>query len=223
MSTPEKPRAGHGQQTIPRQLSVFINCPFDTTFAPIFDAIAFCTICCGFMPRSAIESRSAAIPRMERIIGAVMSSKYSIHDLSRSRGEGGENFARFNMPLELGIAMGERFRATSEEQRHDWLLLVPAGHSYKAFISDLAGYDPGEHSSTKESAIPVVMAWLTTRPDAIETPITPSSVLNALPEFESALDHVRTEWKGHAPWRSFLKAGLRTAEAAGLIPNLGAA
>jgi hypothetical protein len=39
-----------------------------------------------------------------------MGSKYSIHDLSRCTGEGAENFARLNMPLEPGIAMARQFR-----------------------------------------------------------------------------------------------------------------
>lgn len=44
---------------------------------------------------------------------AIRGSKYSVHDLSRCRGEGDENLARFNMPLELGMAMAERFSERS--------------------------------------------------------------------------------------------------------------
>ena len=85
----------------PRQ-SVFINCPYDSEFAPLFDAIVFATVCCGFVPRSALESGNVAEPRMERIAKAIFSSKYSFHDLSRCKGEGSEQLARFNMPLEPG-------------------------------------------------------------------------------------------------------------------------
>jgi hypothetical protein len=49
------------------------------------------------------------------------------------------------MPLELGIAMARRFMDPSRE--HDWLALVPRGHSYLMFISDLAAYDPGRRHS----------------------------------------------------------------------------
>ena len=52
-------------------------------------------------------------------------SQYSIHDLSRYRGQGDANLARFNMPLELGFAMARRFM---DEASHDWLVLVPEGH-----------------------------------------------------------------------------------------------
>jgi hypothetical protein len=115
---------GDGELALNRDLSVFVNCPFDADFEARFDAIVFATICCGFMPRCAIESAATSEPRMARITKAVQGSKYSIHDLSRCRGEGKENLARFNMPLELGIAMGERFRSADTGETHDWLVLV---------------------------------------------------------------------------------------------------
>jgi hypothetical protein len=34
---------------------VFINCPFDTEYAPTFRALIFATTACGFRPRSARE------------------------------------------------------------------------------------------------------------------------------------------------------------------------
>ena len=80
---------------------------------------------------------------MARILRAVGESKYSIHDLSRCRGEGDANLARFNMPLELGIAMAHRHRSRRAEGRHDWLVLVPLGHQDQAFISDIAGSTRG--------------------------------------------------------------------------------
>lgn len=101
-----KKRLGAGTPAVVPSKSVFINCPYDAEFEPLFDAIVFAATCCGFWPRSALESGSVAESRMKRIESAVLSSKYSIHDLSRCKGEGDENLARFNMPLERGIAMG---------------------------------------------------------------------------------------------------------------------
>lgn len=146
---------GRGRLAINPDKAVFINCPFDPEFEPTFDAIAFTTVCCGFLPRSALESGSVAVPRMERIVQAIFSSKYSIHDLSRCRGEGDQNLARFNMPLELGMAMARRYVA---EDQHDWLLLVPEGHVYLQFVSDMAGFDPVRYDSTAESLVPKLMA-----------------------------------------------------------------
>jgi hypothetical protein len=50
-----------------------------------------------FVPRTARETEGNAEPRFSRILAAIAASKYSIHDLSRSRGEGDENLARLNM------------------------------------------------------------------------------------------------------------------------------
>ena len=113
---------GRGNLAVDPGTSVFINCPYDAGFSPLFDAIVFASTCCGFLPRSALESGTVAEPRMDRIVRAVFSSKYSIHDLSRCRGEGTDNLARFNMPLELGIAMARRFASQNESERHDWLI-----------------------------------------------------------------------------------------------------
>ena len=104
-----RPRFGEGDLALLPAKSVFINCPFDREYAPLFDAIVFATVCCGFMPRSALESGDVAESRLDRITRAIFNSRYSIHDLSRCGGEGDENLARFNMPLELGMAMAKRF------------------------------------------------------------------------------------------------------------------
>jgi hypothetical protein len=190
---------GAGALAFRREESVFINCPFDSRFRPTFDAIVVATVCCGFGPRCAVESGSVAISRIERIVEAMRGSKYSIHDLSRCQGEGDANLARFNMPLELGMAMAERANKRRAKDRHDWLLLVPRNHSYSRFISDLAGYDPTEYDGTATGVVPAVMSWLATRQDAVTCP-TPSEVVDSLPHFDLALADLRNRWHGPAPW-----------------------
>ena len=197
---------------------VFINCPFDRNFEPILHAIVFTIACCGFMPRSAIESGAGAVPRMERIVRAIEGSRYSIHDFSRCRGEGDANLARFNMPLELGIAMAQRFGRARRRRTHDWLL-VPAGHDYQRFVSDLAGYDPVPYDGTAETAVPAVMAWLTTRPDAIPTSTTPEDVLRALPASRGEVNALNARWHGHLTWSRLVDTASLVARRAGLIPG----
>src|SRR5437762_9507278 len=89
--------------------SVFINCPFDQQFQDLLLAIVFAVAAYGLVPRSARETDGSAEPRFLRILKTLSRSKYSIHDLSRPTGEGVDNLARFNMPLELGIACALRF------------------------------------------------------------------------------------------------------------------
>lgn len=200
---------GTGQLKIDPATSVFINCPFDEDFAERFEAIVFATVCCGFLPRSALESGSVAEPRMERITRAIFSSKYSIHDLSRCQGEGAERFARFNMPLELGIAMARRYTQTKRTQRHDWFLLVPKGHPYQKFISDLGGFDPSPYDGTVKTLVERVLAWLATRPDTVQTP-TPQDVLNALPAFVAEKAKLKIQWGEDIPWADVVLAARRT-------------
>ena len=201
---------GSGRLLTDPAKSVFINCPFDAEFAPLFDALVFATVCCGFLPRSALESGSVAISRMDRITRAVSSSKYSIHDLSRCRGEGEENLARFNMPLELGMALAQRVFSKQVGWEHDWLLLVRQGHAYVRFISDLAGFDPKQHEGTVGSIVPKVISWLATRPDTARTP-TPKQVLAALPAFQAERRRLTEDWAGDVPWSDVVVAAIETA------------
>jgi hypothetical protein len=205
-----RPRFGQGELALDPSKSVFINCPFDAVYAPMFDAIVFATVCCGFMPRSALETGTVSEPRMDRITRAIFSSRYSIHDLSRCSGEGDENFARFNMPLELGIAMARRFAGRAP--KHDWLVLVPKGHVYLRFVSDLAAYDPATHDGSIESVTVAVIAWLATRKEAVP-PITPKEVLAALPKFQAKKRDLATEWHQDPPWPDVVLAAIEVAKA----------
>ena len=202
-----------------RDISVFINCPFDHEYQPIFDAIVFSTVSCGFLPRSAIESGTTSLSRIDRITRAMLSSRYSIHDLSRCRGEGDLNLARFNMPLELGMAMAQKFRDNRTDEEHDWLLLVPEGHLYTKFISDIAGYDPKGYDLSKESMVPAVMSWLATRPDAVRTP-TPKAVLDILDIFEVRKRDLDEKWRGSTPWADIVLLAMDVAQEKSLVPQL---
>lgn len=206
---PAREHFGSGRLLIDPAKAVFINCPFDEEFAPLFDAIVFTTVCCGFLPRCAMESGGVADSRMQRVTQAVFSSKYSIHDLSRCRGEGEANLARFNMPLELGIAMARRHLAGRTGEDHDWLLLVPEGHQYMRFLSDLAGFDPKTHKGTIETVVPRVALWLATRPDAVQA-TTSRKILAALPAFQAERIRLREEWGDEIPWADVVLAAMKS-------------
>ena len=153
-------------------------------------------VACGFAPRSAIESGTVSESRIDRIRKAIFGSRYSIHDLSRCRGQGDLNLARFNMPLELGIAMCRRF---VDETSHDWLVLVPEGHQYLRFISDLGAFDPRTHKETAESIIPPIVNWLKSRPNAPPAPF-PDQVVGKLPKYLEEIAELRRRSGGELPW-----------------------
>jgi hypothetical protein len=111
------------------------------------------------------------------------------------------------MPLELGIAMVFCYMGRGKKKRppHDWLLLVPSGHQYLKFVSDLGAFDPETHEGTVDTVVPKVVSWLAGRPGSIHTP-TATAVLDALPPFEARKKDLDEAWKGAVPWREVLKA-----------------
>ena len=115
------------------------------------------------------------------------------------------------MPLELGIAMAHRHLSRRAESRHDWFVLVPLGHQYQAFISDIAGFDPRMHDGSVPGIVTIVMAWLATRPDTIMTP-TPRQVISVLPEFDAAMRALRSTWGPFPPWADIVLAGMNVAK-----------
>lgn len=112
------------------------------------------------------------------------------------------------MPLELGMAMACRFVDPANE--HDWLVLVPRGHSYVRFISDLAAYDPATHDGSIPSVVVAVMSWLATRKDAIP-PVTPKEVLSLLPTFQTRRRALAEAWSGFPPWADVIMAAIEVA------------
>jgi hypothetical protein len=191
---------GTGHWNPKPETSVFINCPFDPEYRSLLDSIVLAAVACGFTPRSAIESGTVSDSRIDRIRKAMFGSRYSIHDLSRCRGQGDANLARFNMPLELGFAMARRFM---DEASHDWLVLVPEGHEYLNFISDLGPFDPKRHKETRETIVPPVVNWLKTRPDAAVSPF-PDQVIQKLPAYLEQLETLRRRSGGELPWSELI-------------------
>ena len=185
--------------------SVFINCPFDDSFEPLFHPIVMTVAARGFTPRSARESEGQADPRITRIAKGFADSKYSIHDLSRFQGEGAENLSRFNMPLELGIAMGIRHLKQSSEATHNWFVLVPENFVHHKFVSDLAGYDASDHDGRPATVIKRVAAWLSLQPEF--SPPTPSakSILDAYPSCMALLAQSKTDSLGTLTWPAIIK------------------
>lgn len=191
--------------------SVFINCPFDADYRPQRNAIVFTCVHAGFYPVMAGSSGQTGRPRLERILAALNACRYSIHDLSRCRGEGDENLARFNMPLELGMAMALRGMPTQADA-HEYLVLVPNQHYlHQRYISDLGGLDPQTHDGTPPRIVSEVLAWLLTAAEA-PAQISPREVVEKLPTFDAALDTLGDEWRGGSPpWPRVVQAAASVA------------
>ena len=139
--------------------NVFINCPFDDEYTPIFEAIVFTISMCGFRPICARERLNSAEVRLDKLIELIGDAKYSIHDLSRTTPDTGTGNPRFNMPFELGLDLGcQRFaRAYSDK----WaLIFATTRYEYQKFLSDIAGQDIKEHHGETRKAIAGVRSFL---------------------------------------------------------------
>lgn len=138
------------------EFNVFINCPFDEHYKELFEAIVFCVVACGFIPRCALEQDDSDDIRINKIIDLIENCKYGIHDLSRIETTNG--MPRFNMPLELGLFIGCKRYGKQKDKKY--LILDSESYRFKQFISDLGGQDIKSHNASAEKIILCVRDWL---------------------------------------------------------------
>ena len=129
--------------------NVFINCPFDDKYQPLFRAIIFTVHDMGFRARCALEASNAGNVRIDKIQNIIAECKYSIHDLSRTQLDKTHRLPRFNMPLELGIDLGCKRFGKEHEQEKVVLVMDIERFRYQRFISDISGQDVYAHGGTQ--------------------------------------------------------------------------
>ena len=139
--------------------NVFINCPFDSDYKHLFDAIVFAIHDCGFIARCTLEEEDASEVRIDKIYNIIADCCYGIHDISRTEDKDSD-LPRFNMPLELGIFLGAKKFGVKEQKRKKCLILDTERYRYQQFISDIAGQDIRAHKDTAKEIVTVVRNWL---------------------------------------------------------------
>lgn len=147
--------------------NVFINCPFDSEYDAMFNAILFTVHKCGFVLRCAKEFDGSNIIRMNNIVRLIKESQYSIHDLSRISLSKTSKLPRFNMPLELGICIGSMEFGSSIHKKKAYLIIESDKFRFKEFISDLSGQDIRNHNNNIEEAIKCIRNWLASKTSEI--------------------------------------------------------
>jgi hypothetical protein len=155
---------------------VYINCPFDGEYRPIFEALVFAVLDCGCVARCALELEDGTqvrIDKIERLIGAC---RLGIHDISRTQLDERWSLPRFNMPLELGIFLGAKRFGTGEQRNKQGLILDRESERYQKFCSNIAGNDIRSHNGSARDAVKLVRNWLRSALDGSERTI-PSGVL----------------------------------------------
>src|SRR6266850_1231692 len=116
--------------------NVFINCPFDAAYAPIFEAIVFAVHDAGFRPKCARERLDSSEVRLQKIVGLIRSSRFSIHDLSRTELDEATTLPRLNMPLELGIDIGCKTFSPIHATK-SLLIFDSDQYRYQKYVSDI--------------------------------------------------------------------------------------
>ena len=143
-----------------RQKDVFINCPFDETYRPLFRAIVFAIYDLGFVARCSLELDDATAVRLDTIMRIIGQCAYGIHDISSVGLSTSTNLPRFNMPLELGLFLGCKGFGGAAQRRKACLILDSDPYRYRASISDISGQDIHSHQNKPKRVIAEVRNWL---------------------------------------------------------------
>jgi hypothetical protein len=142
--------------------SVFLNCPFDPTYRPLFEAVTFAVYDCGFFPRCALEVEDSSQVRIEKINSIIRRCRLAVHDISRTQLDTDTRLPRFNMPFEFGIFVGAKTFGTKEQRRKACIVFDHERYRYQAFISDIAGQDIRGHGRSVSLAIHHLRDFLST-------------------------------------------------------------
>lgn len=139
--------------------SVFLNCPFDRQYRPLFEAIVFCVMAYGYRIRCALEVEDSGEVRLHKIVRIIEECRLGIHDLSRTE-HNEHGLPRFNMPLELGMFIGAKLFGDRRQKTKSCMILDRERYRYQVFISDIAGQDIRSHDNEVGAAIVAVREWL---------------------------------------------------------------
>lgn len=187
---------------MPRNLSIYSNCqvflnyPFDNGFNALANGMAFSVVAAGLIPVCALDITSPDRPRLEMLVYAIRNCSYSVHDFSRSTGEGPKNNARMNMPIEMG--MGIFHALDSQRNSHRCAFFVPTFHEYQTFASDLAGLDPKCHENNDEIMVREVYNWLRgVVPASLFNSYATVDILNKYKEFKTRLGKINGSENGN--------------------------
>jgi hypothetical protein len=151
--------------------NVFVNCPLDDEYRPLFEALVFAIQDCGYSTRCALEVSDGSEVRIDKIANIISNCRLGLHDISRTAADAATHLPRFNMPLELGLFLGAKRFGRADQKLKTCLILDVERYRYQKFISDIAGQDIAAHGGDSHTAIRLVRDWLSSAtPKSIRTP-----------------------------------------------------
>lgn len=138
--------------------NVFINCPFDSEYNTLLRPLIYTIIHLGLEPQLS-QTKSSATTRIEQIKTLIKESKFSIHDLSRSKPLKKNRLPRFNMPFELGLDIGCFEYGGKKFRNKKMLILETDRYYYQKVLSDIAGQDIENHNDDPNTIVKKVRNW----------------------------------------------------------------
>jgi|SRR5690554_251752 len=140
------------------ETNIFINCPFDKDYFPLLKPLLYVIKRIGFNPRISLERSDSGEVRLHKIQELIESSKYSIHDLSRSKAKKVGEYFRQNMPFELGLDLGcKNYKKGNKNKKI--LILEEEKYSVQKALSDLSFADCKCHEGKSIELIYAIRDW----------------------------------------------------------------
>lgn len=138
--------------------NVFINCPFDKQYKPLLNSILFTVLYFELNPQIS-ENTSSSEVRIEKIKNLIKTSKYAIHDISRSEPLKEGDLPRFNMPYEMGLDIGCQAFGGGKLKTKKCLILDKERYKYLQIVSDIGGQDIKDHDNDPQKLIAKLREW----------------------------------------------------------------
>ena len=140
------------------ETNVFINCPFDDDYVFLLRPLIFTILYLDLEPKIA-QVKSSSHIRVNQIKQHIRESRFSIHDLSRSKPLKGSELPRFNMPYELGLDIGCLEFGDEKYRQKRILVLETEKYHYQKVLSDMAGQDIENHNDDPKTLVKKVRNW----------------------------------------------------------------
>jgi hypothetical protein len=187
-----------------RSKHVFVNVPFDAEFEPLLVALIVGLTAYELVPRSVLEIPTEK-DRLDRLRALISECGHSVHDLSRVSLDG--DVPRFNMPFEVGLALGIH----GTDSAHKWIVFEQTRHRLTRSLSDLGGYDPEIHEGTPEGVLRGIRGWLGKRKPLIQQ----EDLQGLYRELDAAVPRVKADCGGklfsHTAFRELVVTGQNRA------------
>ncbi len=142
--------------------NTFINCPLDGDYRQMLLAIIFSVKYLGYIPKLSIEQSDSSTTRLSNIVTLIKNCKYGIHDLSRILSTKKDEYARMNMPFELGVDYGCKTFKGGVHNQKKLLILEQKRYQLQKALSDLSGSDIKHHDGEPMTVIKAVRDWFVT-------------------------------------------------------------